>query len=142
MRMEILQIVGVTIINDSYNSNPKSMESAIHVLSSFNTKGRRVLVSGDMLELGAVSNYFHHQLGINVAESGIDIFIGVGSLSQEAAASSVRAGMNKDAVWFCKDSKEAGELLLKILHTGDVVLIKGSRAMNMEKACSTIYSIR
>jgi UDP-N-acetylmuramoyl-tripeptide--D-alanyl-D-alanine ligase len=141
MRMEILQAGGVTIINDCYNSNPKSMESAIHVLSGFSAAGRKVLVSGDMLELGEISGYFHHQLGLNVAESGIDIFIGVGERSKEATVSAVRAGMNGDCVFFCKDSKEAGELLLKILHSQDVVLIKGSRAMNMEKVCSTIYSI-
>lgn len=140
MRMEILKAQGVTIINDCYNSNPKSMESAINVLSNFNTGGRRVLVSGDMLELGEISRYFHHQLGLNVAGSRIDIFIGVGNMSKEAAAAALAAGMNKDAVWFCRDSEEAGRLLLDILHSGDVVLIKGSRAMRMEKICSTIYS--
>lgn len=140
MRMEILKAQGVTIINDCYNSNPKSMESAINVLSNFNTSGRRVLVSGDMLELGEISGYFHHQLGLNVAGSRIDIFIGVGSMSKEAAAAALVAGMNKDAVWFCRDAEEAGRLLLDILHSGDAVLIKGSRAMRMEKICSTIYS--
>lgn len=141
MRMQILEIGGITVINDSYNSNPKSMESAIHVLSNFKSGGRRILVSGDMLELGEVSRYFHHQAGLDVAGANIDMFIGVGPLSKETAVAAIRAGMNSDAVWFCNDAAEAGGILLKILHSGDVVLIKGSRAMQMENICSTIYSI-
>jgi len=141
MRMEILEVAGIKIINDCYNSNPKSVESAINVLSNFNASGRRIFVSGDMLELGEISNYFHHQIGLNVAASGIDIFIGVGPLSKESTMAAVRSGMNKDAVMFCEDSQKAGELLRKTLRSGDVVLIKGSRGMKMEKACSTIYSI-
>lgn len=142
MRMEILEAGGITIINDSYNSNPKSMESAINVLANFNAPGRRILVSGDMLELGEVSRYFHNQIGLSVANSGIDIFIVVGEMSREAADTAISAGMNKNSIYYCEDSKSAGELLLKIAHEGDVVLIKGSRAMKMEKICSTIYSIR
>jgi len=142
MRMEILAASGITIINDSYNSNPKSMESAINVLSNFEANGRKILISGDMLELGSVSRYFHNQIGLNVANSGIDIFVGVGEMSKEAVNAALAAGMNKNAVYLCKDSKEAGALLLKIAHTGDAVLIKGSRRMAMEKICSTIYSTR
>lgn len=142
MRMEILQAGGITIINDSYNSNPKSMESAINVLSGFSVQGRRILVSGDMLELGEVSRYFHNQVGLNVANSEIDIFIAVGEMSKEAVEAAVSAGMNKNCVYHCDDSKSAGKLLLEIAREADVVLIKGSRAMKMENVCSTIYSTR
>ena len=142
MRMEILQAGGITIINDSYNSNPKSMESAINVLANFNAYGRKILVSGDMLELGEVSRYFHNQIGLSVFNSGIDVFIVVGEMSKEAAGAAISSGMSKDSIYYCKDSKSAGELLLKIAHAGDVVLIKGSRAMKMENVCSTIYSTR
>jgi len=142
MRMEILEAGGITIINDSYNSNPQSMDSAINVLSGFNASGRKILVSGDMLELGGLSGYFHQQIGLNVANSAIDIFIAAGRMSKEAVDSAIAAGMNKDSVYYCDDSKTAGKLLLDIAHSGDVVLIKGSRAMKMETVCSTIYSIR
>ena len=142
MRMEILEAAGITIINDSYNSNPKSMESAIAVLSDFNASGRKILVSGDMLELGDMSDYYHHQLGLSVGNSNTDIFIAVGPRSREAAASAISSGMNKSCVYLCDNSKQAGEALIKILRQYDVVLIKGSCAMKMENICSTIYSTR
>jgi len=142
MRMQKLQIAGITIINDCYNSNPKSMELAIAALSEFKAAGRRILVSADMLELGLVSSYYHHQLGRMVAASPIDIFITVGDLSKDAAGAAVEAGMNPDCVWHCHTQQDAGRLLLQTVQSGDVVLIKGSRAMRMEEVCSTIYSIR
>jgi len=141
LRMQILEARGVLIIKDCYNSNPKSMESAISSLSKFVEK-RKILISGDMLELGEAKEYFHHQIGKQTAESPIDLFVGVGELSKEAVQAAIRYGMPSDCVWHCADSTEAGRLLLKIIRPEDVVLIKGSRGIQMEKAieCFTTSS--
>ncbi len=143
MRMQLLEVKDILIINDCYNSNPKSMKSAISTLSGFKDR-RKILVSGDMLELGEASAYFHHHVGKEAAENSIDIFIGVGELSKEAVQAALKAGMDLKSVLHCENSTEAGRLLLKIVKPKDVVLIKGSRAIKMEQAleCFTTYSTR
>jgi len=143
MRMQLIEGKDILIINDCYNSNPLSMKSAIKALADF--KGRRkILASGDMLELGELSAYFHHYIGELAAKHEIDIFVGVGELSKAAVQSAVQAGMKRDSVCRCKTSKEAGHLLMKIARPGDVILIKGSRAIKMERTleCFTTYSTR
>jgi len=81
MRMEIDRVEGIDIINDAYNSNPLSLECAIKTLSGLRTKGRRIIVSGDMLELGRKARFFHARAGRLIADSSINALITVGRLS-------------------------------------------------------------
>ncbi len=133
MRMEHKRIKGIDIINDAYNSNPLSLKCAIDAFSKFKAKGKRIVVSGDMLELGKKDRLFHGRAGRHIASSSIDKLVAVGSLSRYTLQAASRAGMDKDCLWSCLDSREAAALLKKIIEPGDAVLIKGSRSMSMEK---------
>ncbi|MBU4377084.1 MAG: UDP-N-acetylmuramoyl-tripeptide--D-alanyl-D-alanine ligase [Candidatus Omnitrophica bacterium] len=134
-------IEGIEFIDDTYNSNPLSMSSAIATLSSYNSKGSKVLVSGDMLELGRKSAYYHGEMGRLVADSGIDKFISVGKLARNSFLAAKKSGMQN--IWFCRTKKEAASVLKKIVKPDDVVLVKGSRGMRMEEVikCFTISYI-
>lgn len=130
MRMARSVFNGIEFIDDTYNSNPRSLENAIKTLANFKTKGKKILIGGDMLELGKKSVYYHNRIGRIVARSGIDSFISVGGLMRNSFLAAKRSGM-KDT-WFCPSKEEAAALLKKIAQSDDVVLIKGSRATQME----------
>jgi len=133
MRMEVKKLGDIKIINDSYNSNPSSMRQAIESLKDMTTKGRKVLVAGDMLELGNLSSRFHHLVGRQAAESGIDLIVAVGKLSESVAKGAQEAGMSEKKIKLCNLTKEACETVKKLIKKGDTVLVKGSRAMKMEE---------
>ena len=141
MRMELIDVHGIRIINDSYNSNPLSAECAIETLSDFEAKGRRIMVSGDMLELGDASAEAHRRLGILIAQSSIDMLMCVGNLSIKTADGAIAGGMEESRVRVCGGTRDAAKLLSETVKAGDVVLIKGSRRMKMEEiiGCFTTY---
>jgi len=121
---------GIEFIDDTYNSNPLSMENAIKTLADYRAKGKRILISGDMLELGNKAPYYHKKIGALVACSGIDDFIGVGKLMRNGFLAAKKSGMEN--TWFCQSKKEVVTLLKRIAQPDDVVLVKGSRAIKME----------
>ena len=133
MRMNLDRIKGINIIDDTYNSNPLSTECAIQFLSNFKTRGKKILVAGDMLELGNRAKYFHRRIGKLTADSLINNLITVGELSSETHSSARKFGMRKESIWRCASPDKAAHILNKITRPGDVVLVKGSRAMGMEK---------
>ena len=122
---------GIEFIDDTYNSNPLSMESAIRTLTDCRAKGKKILISGDMLELGKKTRYYHNRIGRLVARSEINNFIGVGKLTRNSFLAAKRNGMKN--AWFCSSKEEAAVLLRKIVRPDDVVLVKGSRATQMEE---------
>ena len=131
MRMELKKVRGVNVLDDSYNSNPLSMERAIDTLTEYDTNGKRIIVSGDMLELGNGAKILHEKIGGLIAARPIGALITFGKLSEFVAA---RAGCNgmKD-IYRAKSHRHAASLLKAIAQPEDVVLVKGSRAMQMEK---------
>lgn len=124
---------GYLIIDDTYNANPASMEWAIRTLSSLPCDGRRYVVLGAMKELGAKTSYYHRELGRLIKESGIDLAILIGDSMEDAFE---EAGPEK-AIFF-ETKEEIIELLLNTLKKGDSILVKGSRAMNMEDIVEAI----
>ena len=94
-RFEVSEHRGVTIINDSYNANPRSMKEALKILAKYKCKGRRFFIVGEMLELGDLSKPAHKALGVDVAKYSIDYLVTVGDLSSHVAKSAVASGMNK-----------------------------------------------
>ncbi|MGB9595304.1 MAG: UDP-N-acetylmuramoyl-tripeptide--D-alanyl-D-alanine ligase [Candidatus Poribacteria bacterium] len=141
MRMQKLIIDGVTIINDAYNSNPVSMKMAIDFLKDLKTDGRKILVVGDMLELGEQSNDLHKFIGKYIGEANsADMLITVGEKASIIAESAIKSGINRDAVFICKNNSEASDHLHKILKNGDTVLIKGSRGMKMEEIVKSLQN--
>ncbi len=132
-RGEVLELsgrwAGVTIINDSYNSNPEALKSMIRTLAGVRA-GRRILVAGEMLELGAEAERLHAECGAFAAELGVDVVIGVRGL---AAALAAAAG-----ALFLNTPEEAGAWLAANLRRGDVVLLKGSRGVRLERALDSL----
>ncbi len=134
MRMQKLIINGVTIINDTYNANPVSVKMAIDFLREIKTFGRKILVIGDMLELGEKSRELHHSIGKYIGENcPIDILITVGEMASIIAESAMTSGADRDIVFICENNFHASDYLRKMLKNGDTVLIKGSRGMKMEE---------
>ncbi len=129
---------GVEVLDDSYNSNPAAMERAIESLRAATPRGRRVLVSGDMLELGAYQGRAHARLGKQAAEAGIDLFVAVGRLSGRAAGAARAAGA-PDVRHF-PDSEAAAAFVASSVRPGDVVLVKGSRGMKMERVVQALLA--
>jgi len=128
MRLEWLRAGPVTVLNDAYNANPASVAAAAQVLVEA-PGTRKVAVLGDMLELGEEARALHEQTGREVAAMGVDLLIGVGELGRYTAQGAAEAGAPTEAI----DSVElACARLPKLLREGDVVLIKGSRAVGME----------
>lgn len=132
-RINLKKIRDYQVIDDTYNSNPLSLECAIEVLKNFSIRGRKVLVMGDMLELGEKSIILHRKAGEKILNSGIDTLITVGRFSTETAEF-VRKSASGVKVYSCGCALEAKGILSSLLRADDLVLVKGSRAMQMEKA--------
>lgn len=129
-RGEVIDLGGITILNDSYNSNPEALRSMIRTLAA-RPAGRRILVAGEMLELGDHGPELHAVCGKAAAEAGIDIVVGVRGNAERLAAAACAAGV---ASLFLPDAETAGRWLASNLRQGDVVLVKGSRGVRLEKA--------
>lgn len=140
MRLEFISIPekGIEVINDAYNANPSSMLAALEVLKSAAGTGRAIAVLGDMYELGDYTEEGHLLVGHRANELDIAYLITVGSLGSLIARGARESGMKPDRIKTCQDNAEALFYLRDILKTGDVVLIKGSRAVRMEKIVAGI----
>jgi len=133
-RGEVLEINGATILNDSYNSNPEALQSMIHTLATRPAE-RRILVAGEMLELGDHASMLHAACGKAAADAGIDLVVGVRGNAQHLAAAACLCGV---ASIFLPDAATAGEWMVKNLQPGDVVLVKGSRGVQLERAIEVL----
>jgi UDP-N-acetylmuramoyl-tripeptide--D-alanyl-D-alanine ligase len=133
-RGEILKINGATIINDCYNSNPKALDSMVRSLAKMPAE-RRIVVAGEMLELGPAGEEMHRTTGRHMAESGIDLVIGVRGLAQAIVDGAREAGVQAE---FVSTPEEAGEWLQRELKPGDVVLLKASRGVRLERALEVL----
>jgi len=132
MRME-KQIFGdIVVINDGYNSNPSSMSSALDEFSQLTTHGRKVLVCGDMLELGNYAERLHKEIGAKVVNANIDALWTVGPFSRFVAEEAIANGMPRENILSCETSEEMCSFVASQLKRDDTVLIKGSRRMKLE----------
>lgn len=133
-RLHLTSLNDVLFINDTYNANPVSLHQALDVLDKYPAKGRKILVMGDMMELGLQKDFFHCQAGERAAEV-CDCFISVGKSTRLAAEAAKSCGLSEKYIFICEDSAQAREVLFnKILPNGDdIVLVKGSRSMRMEE---------
>jgi UDP-N-acetylmuramoyl-tripeptide--D-alanyl-D-alanine ligase len=129
-RGEILQIAAATVINDCYNSNPKALDSMVHSLAKMPAR-RRIVVAGEMLELGAAGETMHREAGASMASCGIDFLLGVRGLAQAMVAGAKDAGLQAEFVSLPED---AGEWLRNHVRPGDVILLKASRGVRLERA--------
>jgi UDP-N-acetylmuramoyl-tripeptide--D-alanyl-D-alanine ligase len=132
-RGETLTLGGATILNDAYNSNPEALRSMIRTLAARSAE-RRILIAGEMLELGDHAPHLHAECGKAAAEAGIDLVVGVRGNANHIAAASCMAGVPS---LFLPDAQTAGQWLAENLRAGDVVLVKGSRGVRLEQAIET-----
>jgi UDP-N-acetylmuramoyl-tripeptide--D-alanyl-D-alanine ligase len=133
-RGAVVQLGNITIINDCYNSNPTALNAMVDTLASMPAK-RRIVVAGEMLELGAAGEELHRSSGRHMAQKGIDILLGVRGLAGPMVEAAAGAGMH--AV-FVATPEEAGEWLAREGREGDVVLLKASRGVKLERALETV----
>ncbi len=140
MRLEVHRWGAVTLINDAYNANPASMASALEVLSGWDGAARRVFVSGEMRELGDVARLKHQELGRRIAEAGVDVLVAVGGHAETVARATLRVAPTV-AVTTAADTDAASRSLDELIRPGDVVLLKGSRAVGLEALVEPIRAL-
>jgi UDP-N-acetylmuramoyl-tripeptide--D-alanyl-D-alanine ligase len=132
-RGQVVRLGNITVINDCYNSNPKALESMVDALAAMPAK-RRIVVAGEMLELGPAGEEMHRRAGEHIAAKKIDVLLGVRGQAQAMVESARKAGSRAE---FVAASGEAGEWLARETRDGDVVLLKASRGVKLEKAFET-----
>jgi UDP-N-acetylmuramoyl-tripeptide--D-alanyl-D-alanine ligase len=133
MRNEVLEVGGVTVINDAYNANPRSAAAAIDVLQQMPCRGRRIAVFGEMRELGSQSDKLHRQVAERLRESGVDHVILIGPVAGAMRDAMAGGGLFGPAVERCQSADECLERLSDSLQAGDVVLLKASRAVELDR---------
>lgn len=129
-----LQVVnGIEVIDDTYNANPASVQAAIRLLSDWRTGGHRVLVLGDMLDLGERADELHYAMGILMARAGIDHAVAYGRHANDVADGFVSSGGNLSRISVFEDEATLLAVLNCLVSSGDALLVKGSRGMAMER---------
>ncbi|WP_176231253.1 glutamate ligase domain-containing protein [Candidatus Hakubella thermalkaliphila] len=138
MRMEMVRVDGIRIINDAYNANPMSMKAALKTLSHMGKRARTIALLGDMLELGEKTVYYHREIGREVVEQKIDFLIAMGELSKYIYEAALEAGLEQKRALLVDSLEDAAKEIKKILSSGDVLLIKASRAIGLERVLERI----
>jgi UDP-N-acetylmuramoyl-tripeptide--D-alanyl-D-alanine ligase len=136
MRMEPVLRDGIRFVNDCYNANLASMKAALQVLRDTPVTGRRIAVLGDMRELGDWTEWAHRAIGAQAAECGLAFLITAGSSARLIAESAIESGMESHRVVVASDALEAGQSVRNLAREGDLVLLKGSRGVGLERILS------
>jgi UDP-N-acetylmuramoyl-tripeptide--D-alanyl-D-alanine ligase len=139
-RMEFLETDdGIVVLNDAYNANPTSMRAALSALAhlALAPGARRVAVLGDMRELGVHHDDAHREIGECAAEFGIDVVVGVGAGGGAIAEVAARSGV---ATELAPDAAGASRLIGEMARSGDAVLVKGSRALALERVADEMLA--
>jgi UDP-N-acetylmuramyl pentapeptide synthase len=130
------------LLDDSYNSSPLAALSAVRDLAAFPVAegAKRIAALGDMLELGALSEDAHIQLGRMVAECEIDMLVTCGMLAHAIGRAAIEAGLSEAQVIHFDRSEQAGLFIQDRIHPGDVVLVKGSQGARMERVTKELMA--
>lgn len=133
MRGEVVRFLkGFTLVDDSYNSSPLALLEMVSTIAASRESRRKIVVAGEMLELGESASNLHRDAGRRIAQLGIDGLIGVRGLASEIVAGALEAGMSSDAAVFTNTAEEAAEELIGEIREGDLILVKGSRGVKTE----------
>ena len=136
-RGQVVQLGNITVLYDCYNSSPKALMAAVDTLADMPAR-RRIVVAGEMLELGPTGEQLHRECGRYIARnptgSRLDFLLGVRGLAKPMVEAAIEAGINAK---FVATPEEAGEWLARETREGDVVLLKASRGVKLEKALET-----
>ncbi|MDX1582778.1 MAG: UDP-N-acetylmuramoyl-tripeptide--D-alanyl-D-alanine ligase [Thermoanaerobaculia bacterium] len=131
-RGELVEIRGATFYDDTYNSNPYALSRALELLTSAECEGRRIAVIGDMLELGRSERKLHYDAG-NLAPADIDLILAVGELSRAVIEGAAAAGFPRENLFHVSDASKAADFLDDLVGPGDLVLLKGSRGIGLDR---------
>jgi UDP-N-acetylmuramoyl-tripeptide--D-alanyl-D-alanine ligase len=139
-RSETFETGGMTVINDAYNANPVSTARALEMLRDWAEGGerRKVAVLGDMLELGGISEQAHRELGERAAAAGVGLLVTVGRYAAVTAEGAARAGLASTLIVPTSSIEHAWEVLQGRLEPGDVILLKGSRRIGLERLAERV----
>ena len=129
---------GFVVIDDSYNSNPKALTEMIRFVGRLQGVQRKIIVAGEMLELGPEGAEMHRACGREAAKAGAALIVGVQGQGNEFVSGAQEAGADLSRLKFVRDAVQAGDFLARTVHKGDVVLIKGSRGVKLEQALNTL----
>ena len=139
-RMNIIEgISGSTIIDDTYNASPVALEEGLNILKEIKTEGRKIVMLGDMLELGKFSVAEHRRLGL-LASKNADVIITVGIRAKDYAEGAIEGGYSAENIFSFDNSESAGKYAQTIIKPYDCVYVKGSQGMRMEKAVVMIMA--
>ena len=140
-RLEKKTVGAMTLLDDTYNANPESAKASVRVLAGIHGHKRRILVMGDMLELGDLAAESHHAVGMHAAKSGLDLLLLVGELTRATAAGALEGGLVADQILHFPGLNEALVAIPSMLAAGDIVLVKGSRRMGLERLVAAVESL-
>jgi UDP-N-acetylmuramoyl-tripeptide--D-alanyl-D-alanine ligase len=129
-RGQVVQVGNIAVLYDCYNSSPKALMAAVDTLAAMPAR-RRIVVAGEMLELGATGEQLHRECGHYVAEKKLDLLLGVRGLAKAMVEGAAAAGVKAE---FVATPEQAGEWLAREAQEGDAVLLKASRGVKLEKA--------
>ncbi len=129
-RGQLTEVAGAIVVNDCYNSNPKALAAMVGSFARLPAR-RRIVVAGEMLELGPTGDELHRQCGTAIAKNGIDVLLGVRGAARHMVGAARAAGM---AAEFVETPQQAGEWLAREVRPGDAVLLKASRGVKLEAA--------
>ncbi|MBN2135807.1 MAG: UDP-N-acetylmuramoyl-tripeptide--D-alanyl-D-alanine ligase [Acidobacteria bacterium] len=131
----------ITLVDDSYNSNPVAMEMLLRFIERYKTEGRKVIVAGDMLELGRSANEEHMRIGKLIANSDIDFLVAVGDLSKKIVEGAMEEGMEEESIKHFESSKDASAKIGSIIRKDDFVLVKGSNSVKTSAIVKKIQEV-
>ena len=129
----------VHIINDTYNASPDSMKAAINVLCRLSVPGRRIVILGDMFELGSYSEENHREIGRYVAQTDVDLLVFVGKAAKEMAIGAEQVG--RESLYFT-EREELQDAIPSFIEKEDTVLVKASRGMQLEKIVEKLKEVK
>jgi UDP-N-acetylmuramoyl-tripeptide--D-alanyl-D-alanine ligase len=133
---------GITVMDDAYNANPLAVKKALEVIAAADMP-RRVAVLGEMLELGPESERLHRECGRAAVEARVDLLVTVGGAPARALGeAAIDAGLARDAVTHVADSAAAADVIEMLVKPGDVVLVKGSRGIRLERVVERLHGAR
>jgi UDP-N-acetylmuramoyl-tripeptide--D-alanyl-D-alanine ligase len=140
-RLERRRLGDTVLIDDSYNANPDSARASVRVLAGLHGHARRVLVLGDMHELGDSAGELHYEVGRDAARAGVDLLITVGELGVATAAGALDGGLAQAGVVHFAGIEGALAEVPHLVRAGDVVLVKGSRRAGLERLVERLVEL-
>lgn len=142
MRLKPVKAGGLFILNDTYNANPASVVSALKTFSVLPVEGRRIVVLGDMMELGEQTGKLHRQTGRELSCGAFDLIAAVGERADDYLEGASQVGIEPERLLRFRDTGEAVAAIPRLVSQGDAILVKGSRGMELEKLVDRFVAAR